>query len=283
MKIIISVFLMIVLVVSLRLDVDSLAMEIQNEAFDRAMLAFGLAKGLNAVISLLQGTELSFTPVGIGMNFSIGEILDPFNDLVERFSWVMLFASVSLGIQKLVLILSAKLFVQVAFGVSVVVSLVLLWMKKMQGSMLLGYTLKAFLLLLLLRFSAIVFLFLSQFFYNSVLQNEYETASKVIEQTKTELEAVSSQTSQIKQAQQSGFFSRLNAQYTGFSQSLNISTQLERLQKSIEETSRKIITLITVFTVQSVILPLLYLWFLIGSVKAIFRVKYKKLVYNILK
>ena len=283
MKIIISVFLMIVLVVSLRLDVDSLAMEIQNEAFDRAMLAFGLAKGLNAVISLLQGTELSFTPVGIGMNFSIGEILDPFNDLVERFSWVMLFASVSLGIQKLVLILSAKLFVQVAFGVSVVASLVLLWMKKMQGSMLLGYTLKAFLLLLLLRFSAIVFLFLSQFFYNSVLQNEYETASKVIEQTKTELEAVSSQTSQIKQAQQSGFFSRLNAQYTGFSQSLNISTQLERLQKSIEETSQKIITLITVFTVQSVILPLLYLWFLIGSVKAIFRVKYKKLVYNILK
>jgi len=281
MKIATSIFLIAVLVLSLSLDIDSLAMEMQNEAFDRAMLAFGLAKGLNAVISLLQGTELSFTPVGIGINFSIGEVLDPFNDLVERFSWVMLFASVSLGIQKLVLILSAKLFVQVAFGVSVVASLILLWMKKMQGSMLLGYTLKAFLLLLLLRLSAISFLFLSQIFYTSVLQNEYETASKVIEKTKTELEAVSSQTSQIKQAQQSGFFSRLNAQYTGLSQSLNISTQLERLQKSIEETSRKIITLITVFTVQSVILPLLYLWFLIVSVKAIFRVRYKRLVYSL--
>ena len=91
MKIILSVLLVLLLGLSLFLDVDKAAMEIQNESFDRAMIAFGLAKGLNAVISLLQGTELSFTPVGVGLNFSVGEVLDPFNDMVERFSWVMLF------------------------------------------------------------------------------------------------------------------------------------------------------------------------------------------------
>lgn len=83
-------------------------MQLQEKFLSKAMVAFGLAKGLNAVISLLQGTELSLTPVGIGINLSIGEVLDPFNDMVERFLWVMLLYSVSLGIQKIVLMISAK-------------------------------------------------------------------------------------------------------------------------------------------------------------------------------
>ena len=283
MKIIVSVLLILVLVLSFVFDVDKAAMQLQGEAFDRAMIAFGLAKALNAVISLLQGTELSFTPVGIGLNFSIGEVLDPFNDMVERFSWVMLFASVSLGIQKLLLLLSAKVFIQISFALSVVVTLALLWVKKLQSSSLLKYSLKAFFFLLLLRLSAVFFIFLSQLFYTSTLQKEYESASKVIEKTKVELEGVSNQNQNITQTQQkSGFFSQMSTQYSGLSQSFNISKQLDALQKSIEEASRNIITLITIFIVQSVILPLLYLWFLVVSAKTIFRARYKKLLYNIL-
>ena len=269
-KIIISIFLVLVLGLSLGLDIDESGMQMQTQAFDRAMIAFGLAKGLNAVISLLQGTELSFTPVGIGLNFSIGEVLDPFNDMVERFSWVMLFASVSLGVQKLLLLLSAKLFVQVVFVLSILVTITLLWVKKLQNSVLLGYSLKAFLLLLLLRLSAVFFIFLSQIFYTSTLQKEYETASQVVEQTKIELENISSQNKNIRQIEKSsGFFSQMNAQYNGLSQSLNISKQLDALQKNIENASRKIISLITIFIVQSLLLPLVYLWLLVMSFRTI--------------
>ncbi len=282
MKIIVSILLVLLLGLSLGFDVDKSAMEMQNEAFDRAMVAFGLAKGLNAVISLLQGTELSFTPVGVGLNFSIGEVLDPFNDMVERFSWVMLFASVSLGIQKLLLLLSAKIFIQVIFVLSVVTALMLLWFKKIQNSMLLKYSLKAFLFLLLLRLSAVFFIFLSQMFYATTLQQEYESASQIVEKTKAELEGINTQSKNITQTQQnSGFFSQMSTQYSGLSQSFNISKQLDALQNSIEEASRNIITLITIFVVQSVVLPLLYLWFLVISAKAIFRARYKKLLYNI--
>jgi len=282
MKILITIFLVIVLGVSLGLHIDKSAMEIQDEAYNRALIAFGLAKGLNAVISLIQGTELSFTPVGIGLTFSIGEVLDPLNDMVERFSWVMLFASVSLGIQKLLLILSAKVFLQVALGVSVVISLSLLWLKKFQNSRILAYSLKAFLLLLLLRLSAVLFIFLSHTFYTSMLEKEYKSASQVIEKTKSELEDISTQNKHLTQIQQnSGFFSKMNAQYNSLKQSFNISQQIDALQKSIDKASRKIITLITIFIVQSVLLPLLYLWFLVISVQTIFRVRYKKLLYNI--
>ena len=38
-------------------------------------------------------------PVGVGVTLTIGEVLDPLNDLVERFAWLALVASVSLGLQ----------------------------------------------------------------------------------------------------------------------------------------------------------------------------------------
>ena len=75
----------------------------------------------------------------------------------------------------------------------------------------------------------------------------------------------------------------MSTQYNALSQSFSISKQLDTLKKSIEDASRNIITLITIFIVQSVVLPLLYLWFLVVSTKTIFRARYEKLLYNILK
>lgn len=283
MKILISVFLIIVLIVSLGLGIDESAMALQDEAFDRAMIAFGLAKGLNAVISLIQGTELSFTPIGVGLNFSISEVLDPFNDMVERFSWVMLLASVSLGIQKLLLILSAKVFLQVAFGLSIVFSLTLLWLKKFQNSTLISYAFKSFALLLLFRFSAIIFIYISQFFYTTNLAQEYESASVVVKSTKSSLEDIqNTHQHSIQEKKSSSLFVSMGNQYKNFSQSLNLSQQIDKLHDNIEDASRKIITLITIFIVQSLILPLLFLWLFILSFKAIFRANFSLTVSNIM-
>jgi hypothetical protein len=66
----------------------------------RALLTFATARALNAVISVAQGTEVSVQPLGLGVNFAPGQILDPVNDLVEQFSNLMLAASVAFGVQK---------------------------------------------------------------------------------------------------------------------------------------------------------------------------------------
>jgi len=76
-------------------------------AFKRALLGFAVARGLNGVISVAQGTEFSLTPAGLGVNLTPGEILDPINDLVERFSWIMLLSSSALGVQQVLLSMSA--------------------------------------------------------------------------------------------------------------------------------------------------------------------------------
>ncbi|MEN8302521.1 MAG: hypothetical protein ABFQ64_00450 [Campylobacterota bacterium] len=272
MKIFISILLVLVLILSLTLGVDESAQRVQDEAFERAMIAFGLAKGLNAVISLIQGTELSFTPVGVGLNFSVGEVLDPFNDMVERFSWVMLLATVSLGIQKILLVLSSKIFIQVALILSVGLSLLFIWVKQVKNSLFLSYSLKLFVLILLLRFSAIIFVFLSQELYTSTLETQYVEASSVIEKTKVELEAMQSKNKTLVQSQKKeGFFGTVGSKYDKMIESLNISRQLDTLQSSIDNASRKIITLITIFIMQSVVMPLLFLWILVISVKIVFR------------
>jgi hypothetical protein len=280
MKVFVSVLLICILALSLTVGFDNEAMRLHNEAFDRAMISFGLAKGLNAIISLIQGTELSFTPVGVGLNFSVGEVLDPFNDMVERFSWVMLVASISLGVQKLLLVLSTKLFLQIAIGVSVVVSLVFMWFKQLQNSAFFPFALKVLFLLLVLRFGAVLFVYSSEVFYNSVLKVEYVSSSKVVEQTKKELEDMRDKNKKIidtkekvKKTNTKWYEWEIGSTYDNIKAKLDISKQLESLQESIEEASKKIITLITIFVVQSVIMPLLFLWLFLVSIKFIFRVE----------
>lgn len=52
----------------------------------RAAYTFALVRGLNGVIALIQGTEVVVSPAGMGLTLTVGEILDPINDLAERFS-----------------------------------------------------------------------------------------------------------------------------------------------------------------------------------------------------
>ena len=67
---------------------------------------YAVLRGLNAVISMAQGTELAIEPMGVGVTLTPGELLDPLNDMIEQVSSVLLVASASIGIQKIILDLS---------------------------------------------------------------------------------------------------------------------------------------------------------------------------------
>ena len=60
-----------------------------NHSITNAGLIYGTARGINALVSVLQGTEVNV----LVMTFSIGEVLDPVNDLIERFSEFVLWLS----------------------------------------------------------------------------------------------------------------------------------------------------------------------------------------------
>ncbi|TDG11659.1 hypothetical protein E2F43_18280 [Seongchinamella unica] len=77
--------------------------ELSTRHIDNALLGSGAiyatARGINALVSVLQGTEMN----AFLLTFTVGELLDPVNDLIERFSGVMMLALGSLALQKILL------------------------------------------------------------------------------------------------------------------------------------------------------------------------------------
>ena len=147
MKIFLTIFLVLLSMISLYSELDNAALKIYDETFDRAIYSFALAKGLNAVISVLQSSEVNLS-FFVGATIGIGQILDPLNDLVERFSAIMLVASISLGVQHLLLIISKSIFVKILLLVFAIMSILLIWMKKFQTSYALKMSMKLVLVLL---------------------------------------------------------------------------------------------------------------------------------------
>lgn len=96
----------------------------------RALISFASARTLNALISVLQGTEFSFQPLGVGMTLTLGQILDPINDLVEQFSSLMLMASVVFGTQKILLAIGGHWLVSTLVSVFTVIWAILVWFDK---------------------------------------------------------------------------------------------------------------------------------------------------------
>ena len=106
LKIVLSILLVFSITFCYTHTLDNLAQENIDLSLKRALVSFGSARALNAVISVIQGTEISIEPMGVGMTLTPGEALDPINDLIERFSMVMLASSTSIGIQKIFLQIS---------------------------------------------------------------------------------------------------------------------------------------------------------------------------------
>ncbi len=78
---------------------DTLSTEYLDGALIGSGAIYATARGINALVSVLQGTEMN----AFVITFTIGELLDPVNDLIERFSGVMLVALGSLAMQKILL------------------------------------------------------------------------------------------------------------------------------------------------------------------------------------
>ncbi len=256
--------------------IDLHAKQLLDEALQRTFIAFGLAKALNAAISILQGTQLSLMPAGIGLTLSVGEILDPFNDLVERFSWIMLLAGISLGIQKILLALGGKLFLKFCIAITGTVAVALLWSHKKRSFALLA---KTFLFLLLLRFFAVFFLYASQFVYVALLQEHYIDATKKIEITKTEIEQFQKENEIKDKHTKNSITEYFTNKYEEIKNTLDIKEKFQQLQRRIDASYVSIVNLATVFVVQSILFPLLFLWIFITLVKLLLKRDLSKLTF----
>lgn len=260
-KISILILSIFIIFASSSVVVNESAKDVIDKSFNQALIVFGSAKALNAVISLAQGTEINLPFVVV----AIGEVLDPINDLVEQFSLIMLASLVSLGIQKILLNFVSNDFFNLTFIISILVFNIFLFLKFKNIESIKNMALKLTLILLFLRFSIPFVAYLNQYSYDYFVKPQYniEQLNETILNTKDEISKINLESVEEKE---SGFFEK-------FRQKFDMTFYEEKVDEykdAVDSSSDNIVDLIIVFIFQTILLPLFYLFVFYILLKKLF-------------
>jgi hypothetical protein len=232
-----------------------------DAAFNRALITFGVARAINGVISVAQGTEVAIHPAGFGVNFTPGQILDPINDIIEQFSWVMLASTASLGIQKIFLTMSSSWISSTILGLLLIIALTTLWWPRLLNPTTRVFAKKLLLIVLFIRFSVPVAAIGSELLYEVFLAQQYIESTQKLEQTKQAISSLSRQAqSDIAENVDEGVLDKAKKWLNSASEAVDMEVRFEQYTEAAAEATRHTINLIVVFVIQTVIFPLLFLW-----------------------
>jgi len=229
-----------------------------DAALQRALVSFALARTLNGVISVVQETEIALQPAGVGVTLMPGELLDPLNDLIERFSLVMLSSSAALGIERVLLTMSGWWALNAGLAVAAVLWLPAFWLReasprwrRIAWRVLLG--------LVFLRFAVPVLLIATHLVSATFLDAKAAEASDALRVTSEQARAIGDQADDAaKPDEESSALDRLAAMGKG----LDLERRVRELRENLTHAVEHIIDLIVVFMLETVLVPLAFLWLL---------------------
>jgi len=237
---------------------DRSAQEQAQTMLTRALVTYAVARSLNGVISVIQETEVAIQPAGVGVKLAPGEVLDPVNDLIEQFSWIMLASSASLGVQRLMLEISQwPGMTLVLLGAFVIWLLTVVFMPSSVSSKTAG---RLVLLAIFMRFAAPCIMIASDTVYQLFLDPVYVEASAEIGRTQAELTQLHDQATVDAEGNQAG---GLSGWWGRTSDQFKISERIEGYQLLFARLTENVVELVAVFVMQTVLLPLLFLWALL--------------------
>ncbi len=260
-----SLFIVVVVGVAASGLLDDASRDVAEASFKRALVTFAAARTLNGVISAAQGTEIALEPGGVGIVLSVGEALDPINDLVERFSSVMLVAASSLGLQNILLGISRWWGMNLALGIVALGALAAIWLPMLQGATRLVVG-RMFLILLFVRFAVPLLILGTGLVSQVFLDESLAESTAALEATSSQIEAMSAAEATVPDGDQ-GIMDRLGAMLDESMRSLNASERLERLKETASAAAENIINLIVIFVLQTILLPLGIFWLLLEIAK----------------
>ncbi len=249
---------------------DSTSDTYANEAFKRALVTFAVARSLNGVISVAQGTEVAVEPGGVGVNLTVGQILDPINDLIEQFSSVMLVATSSLGLQNILLSMAGWWGVSLVLVAAALFLVISSWWPGGVKQATAAMAMKIFLVTVFLRFALPALVIGTHIVFAAFLEEEHDAATAVLEATSTEIEEFNQQESTSSDgSEDQSWMARLGDMIDSSIDQLDVSGRNQTLKASASSASEQIVRLIVIFVLQTIILPLVFLWLLVEGLKAI--------------
>ena len=240
---------------------DSKGAEYTEATFKRALIAFGIAKGLNGVISVAQGTEVALQPAGIGVNFTPGQILDPVNDVIEQFSWIMLASTASIGVQKILLAISHWPLFSYSVIALLLLAILSCWYQPLRDSSWRPLLFKFMLAFVFLRFSVPMIAIASEFTYSQFLSEQYAVSTLELERATEKITAVNKVDSPVvTNGNNRSVIDKIKDMYGSAAAAIDIEARIERYKLAAAEATEHVINLIVVFIFQTILLPILFLY-----------------------
>lgn len=231
-----------------------------NESLKRASITFFIARSVNAGISFVQDFDVNASPLGAGGTFSPGEFLDPVNDIIERFSWIMLLSTTSLGIQKVLL----EMGIWIGFKILLSIALLLFALSYILNDnfQLKFYAKRILILAILARFFIPFMAFASGNVYSLFLEDKYYSSYKSLKETGDQIDEQKIELDETE-AKDKGFFGNAKDKVKSTIESMKIGEKLLKLKDITLSVFDDIIDLIMIFALQTILLPLFFLWIFI--------------------
>lgn len=184
----IAVFIILLVGVSWVGSLDDYSTAQTNQSIVEAGTAYAIARGVNAIVSVLQSATIE-SGVVLSGSITIGELLDPVNDLIERFSSVMSFALASLVLQKILLVISSNGLFKVLITVLGIGSLFCLSLAKNSLRLI---VFRCFIITVFLRFSLVMVVLLNAQVDKLFLSETIEDGTELLSGMRTEMTALES-------------------------------------------------------------------------------------------
>lgn len=242
-------------------QLDNNATQLADDGLKRALISFASARTLNAVISVAQGTEVAVQPAGVGLTFTPGQVLDPLNDLVEQFSNLMLIASVSFGVQKVLMSIGAYWVVPLLLTITAAIWAIF-YLRQQPVS---AWLTRLLMILLLVRFAIPVVIVGTDLLFDEFMSNDYESSQQAIANASGDLDKLAAPVP-TPEAEQ-GVLGKIKGWW---SENADVKLRYAQLKQTAEQAIEHVVRLMTIFLLQTLLLPLLLLWLLYGLARRAF-------------
>ncbi len=256
-KALVSILIVLLVTLSSTRLLDDYVDDYTTESITNAALTYATARGINALVSMMQSSEIE---AGIGIvsgSMTIGELLDPLNDMIERFSTIMTWVLASLAAQKVLLLLAShELFLYLVAVLGVTTLLLLFYGQP--GAQNLAF--KSFLVVIFIRFalgmavalnSGVDYLFLDQQLQANDSEIENFQSNIMSVDPTVELDTDSIRESAI-----------------AFWQGLSLDALNQKISRGVEN----FINLVAIYLLKTILFPLGFFYAAIFIIKRLWRI-----------
>ena len=292
--------LLALLIASWLAPLDAPATQQVDAGLKRALVSFASARAISGVISVLQGTQIDIMPAGIGATFAPGQVLAPINELVKHFSDLMLVASVSFGIQKVLIAMSGYWLIKLVLTITAVGWASFFFLKRQPPALIS----KLLVVLLMLRFAVPSVALGSDFLAETFMASEYEASQSAIDTAMGKAAKVTLSSPAPIPAPaapvpvalapalpasaapaKSGSWWKPHLPSMPTLPTINLpplptltiptipdfSRRFEEMKAAAEQATEHMVRLMGIFLLQTLVIPLLLLWGLYGIARAVFQ------------